>query len=231
MLAYFSIKKHLQHLNRFNSTCHQADLLPYLAICIEALAITACRKINFHISQCIMIYLYPTQNHKIGYLKVKMKGSNGAINFIYYPGSQIEVGFGIVTASSFWCSNDLIRSALPISDILFADRLVAVIKRGIPMFAKERIGAYDPLEPRELVYRVTGFLVRGRISPRDGLNRMGQHYAMNHDTKRLREYLAAYLWRPYPRPHRIDRHIMITEIAPTNVTSLRDHKIISYYRS
>jgi hypothetical protein len=79
---------------------------------------------------------------------------------------------------------------------------------------------------RAVEYRMMGYLVRGRVPRRLSLNPLGQFFAANHDCNTLEDYLVEYLETPDPQPHtfKLDAHppMTITEITPTNVTSLWD---------
>jgi len=71
-----------------------------------------------------------------------------------------------------------------------------------------------------------GYRVCARVPKREYLNPIGQFYASNHDCQVLEDYLVEYLRRPDPKPHvyNLEAHppMTITEITPTNVTSLWD---------
>lgn len=79
---------------------------------------------------------------------------------------------------------------------------------------------------RSVEFTMLGYRICARVPRRESLNPIGQFYAANHDCRVLEDYLVEYLRRPDPKPHvyKLDAHppMTITEITPTNVTSLWD---------
>ena len=77
---------------------------------------------------------------------------------------------------------------------------------------------------RSVELTMLGYRVCARVPKRESLNSIGQFYATKHECRILEDYLVEYLRRPDPKPHvyQLDAHplMTITEITPTNVTSL-----------